>query len=214
MGQLSSKRIVLLIVCMALAGILVLFKPVSHTQHKQTKLASALTSFNGWERDNVSKLDQPIIDALDLDDYINQSYSDGEDTIMLYVGYYYSAKKIGAAHDPMVCFPGQGWKISNSQTNQRVLASGQRVSYSVMTGELGQQKELITYWFQAHDKTNANTFSQKIALLWKKLRGQGEDNAFVRITIPIGSKPIKYYNDKTFQFIEAFYPVFHEFIIK
>ena len=177
-----------------------------------TKLASNFGSFEGWNKVGESTIDTPIIDALLLDDYVNQTYTDNEITLSLYIGYYYSAKKIGAAHDPMVCFPGQGWKISDKKTGQITLKSGHRISYSSMIGQLGQNRELITYWFQAYDKTNDNTFSQKVSLFVKKLMNQGEDNAFVRITIPIGSGTIEDCTKKTTAFIESFYPVFLKFV--
>ena len=72
-----------------------------------------------------------IVKALELDDYANQSYSDGKDTISLYIGYYFTAKKVGAAHDPLVCFPGQGWVVSDTQKDKIVLnpKPGNSVSY-------------------------------------------------------------------------------------
>ena len=212
MGQISSKRIVVLIVLMALTAIAINLRPVSSIKPKKESLESVISLSGRWIKLRSNKIDQPIIDALYLDDYINQTYTDNLDTVSLYIGYYYSAKKIGAAHDPMVCFPGQGWKISDKKTGQITLKSGHRISYSTMIGQLGQERELITYWFQSFDITNNNTFSQKISLFIKKLMNQGEDNAFVRITMPIGSKPIDEYNNKTIDFINSFYPVFIKYI--
>lgn len=213
MGQVSNKRIVLLIILMGLTGIAVHFKPESNIGHRETKLASVMASVKGWKFLGHSQMPQPIVDALYLDDYINFSFMDSEDRISLYIGYYYSAKKIGAAHDPLVCFPGQGWAISDKKNGQITLRSGYKVSYAMMTGQLGQDRELITYWFQSYDQTNDNTFSQKVSLFFKKLMDKGEENAFVRITIPIGTQPISHYHDKTFNFINAFYPIFLEYIL-
>ena len=197
---------------MILTATAIYMQPVSKIEPRKKTLESFISSADGWTKVRSNIIDQPIINALYLDDYINQTYTDNEDMISLYIGYYYSAKKIGAAHDPMVCFPGQGWKISDRKTGQITLKSGHHISYSMMIGQLGQERELITYWFQSYDKTNDNTFSQKVSLLLKKMMNKGEDNAFVRITIPIGSKSIDYYNEKTFDFINSFYPLFIKFI--
>jgi EpsI family protein len=197
---------------MILTTIVVHFKPSSKTETKQKKLESIVSSFTGWTKVSENRLDQIILDELRLDDFINQTYTDQEVRLSLYIGYYHSAGKIGAAHDPMVCFPGQGWKISDKRTGSLTLKNGERISYASMMGQLGQDRELITYWFQSYDKTNDNTFSQKVSLFVKKLMGHGEDNAFVRITLPIGSEPLSKYQEKTSEFIEVFYPIFLDFI--
>ncbi len=160
------------------------------------------------------ELGPKIVKALELDDYANHNYSDGNDTISLYIGYYLTSKKVGAAHDPLVCFPGQGWVVSDRQKAKIVLnpRPGNSISYSSMIVQRGSQKELIVYWFQSYDKTNPDTFSQKIASLWKKLLTQREDNAFVRISTPLGEKSLPECREAIFQFIRAFYPVFLDYI--
>ena len=60
-----------------------------------------------------------------------------------------------------------------------------------MQAELRQQKEIILYWFQSYDLANADTLSQKLSLLWKKTAGKKEDNAFVRITVPLEENSIE-----------------------
>ncbi len=213
MGQISTKRIWILLFFILITGLVIIQKHSQEIEGKDKKLENTLRQINGWTYRGNIPLDFNIIDSLNLDDYLNTRYSDGQDQLSLYIGYYFSAKKIGAAHDPMVCFPGQGWKISDKKTGDFNLESGNTIKYSMMTGQLGSQKELITYWFQSYDQTNSSTFSQKITLLWKKIMNKGEDNAFVRITISMGTRPVSEYKEKTFEFIQAFYPVFHEFII-
>lgn len=197
---------------MFMTASVIYLKPSTITHEKKKQLETITRSINGWNIVGDHKMDPLIEEELSLDDYIFKTYTDNEDKLTLYVGYYHSTKKIGAAHDPMVCFPGQGWKITDSKTGKLLLKDGQRINYSLMIGQLGQDRELITYWFQAYDKTNDNTFAQKVSLFINNLINQGEDNAFIRITIPIGSAPLSDYSIKTNKFIEAFYPVFLEYI--
>ncbi len=210
MGQINSKRIIILICCLLVTGIVIFFKPVSTISVKKTNLQSNLMAINGWDYLGSSSFDQKIVEALLLDDYVNSRYTDGEKTISLYIGYYASAKKIGAAHDPMVCFPGQGWKISNKSTGRFDLPSGEIIKYSTMFAELGQKKELIVYWFQSYDSTNSGTFSQKISLLFKKIFNQRENNAFVRITIPVENSQMVENKKTALNFIQNFYPEFEK----
>ena len=216
MGQICRKRVIVLVACFLATAILVYLKPESKASIKSSQLIDALSGIKSWQNRGFIPFDNKIIETLKLDDYVNLRYSDGKDIVSLYVGYYLSTKKVGAAHDPTVCFPGQGWILSEKSTGTLELATdpGTAIAYSMMIAELEQQKELLVYWFQSYDQTMPGTFGQKLSLFWKKLLGQGEDNAFVRITVPIGDQPIEEYRDTAFRFIQAFYPVFLEFVTK
>lgn len=216
MGQISQKRVIVLVACFLATAILVYLKPESKASIKSSQLIDTLSGIKGWQNRGFIPFDNKIIETLKLDDYVNLRYSDSKDIVSLYVGYYLSTKKVGAAHDPTVCFPGQGWILSEKSTGTLELATdpGTAIAYSMMIAELEQQKELLVYWFQSYDQTMPGTFGQKLSLFWKKLLGQGEDNAFVRITVPIGDQPIEEYRDTAFRFIQAFYPVFLEFVTK
>ena len=199
---------------MVITSIFIYSKPSSIAVEKNISLKQALADIHGWENNGFSPFDQKIVDALELDDYANQSYSNRTDLVSLYIGYYLTTKKVGAAHDPLVCFPGQGWVLSDKQTGELILnpKTNKSISYSSMVAQRGQQKELIIYWFQSYDQTNPDTFSQKITLLWEKNINHREDNAFVRITIPIGEKSISESQEIIFKFIKDFYPVFLEYV--
>lgn len=214
MGQTSKNRVIILIVCFMVTGILLYLKPEPEAAIKSVRLSEVLSNIKGWEYRGFIPFENKIIDALALDDYVNLKYSNGNDNVSLYIGYYLSVKKVGAAHDPMVCFPGQGWVLSNKTTGKLQLNPEieTSISYSMMTGRLGQQKELLVYWFQAYNLTMPDTFTQKLSLFWKKILNQGEDNAFVRITVPIGDRPVEEYKEVAFSFIRAFYPTFLDYV--
>ncbi len=207
-------KLIILIVCFALTSFFIYRTPSSTAVKKQVPLTEALADIKGWSRSGSMPLDLEILKALELDDYVNQYHSNGNDTISLYIGYYLTTKKVGAVHDPLVCFPGQGWVISDRQKGKIVLNSKlmESISYSSMIVQFGSQRQLVIYWFQSYDKTYPGTFSQKLGTLWSKISGKGEDNAFVRISTPIGDKTLPEAHETAFSFIRAFYPVFLQYI--
>ncbi|MCD4737207.1 MAG: EpsI family protein [Bacteroidales bacterium] len=196
---------------MVITSIFIYSKPSSITVEKNISLKQALANIHGWENNGFSPFDQKIVDALELDDYANQSYTKRQDIVSLYIGYYLTTKKVGAAHDPLVCFPGQGWSLSDKKAGELILTDSS-LSYSSMIVQRGQQKELVIYWFQSYDQANPDTLSQKISSLWGKIINNREDNAFVRITIPIGEKSISESQETIFKFIQDFYPVFLKYV--
>ena len=214
MGQISHRKIIILALCFVLTSVFVYWKAPSIAIEKNISLKQALADIYGWENNGFSSLDQKIVDALELDDYVNQSYTKRQDIVSLYIGYYLTTKKVGAAHDPLVCFPGQGWVLTDKKSGKLILnqETDSSLSYFSMIAQRGQQKELIIYWFQSYDQTNPDTLSQKISSLWGKILNNREDNAFVRITTPIGGKSISESQETIFKFIQDFYPVFLEYV--
>ena len=212
--QLHHRKVIILIICFALTSAFIYWQPSSKAVQKNIPLSQALSDIKGWKSDGSTPLDPRIVESLELDDYVNQTYSNGNNTVSLYIGYYLTTKKVGAAHDPLVCFPGQGWVLSNIKNEKLNLnpEPGGEVSYSTMLAQKSTEKALIIYWFQSSDKTNPDTLSQKIASLWKKISGQGEDNAFVRVSVPIESKSKQEAFFAGTNFIKAFYPVFLKYI--
>jgi EpsI family protein len=207
LAGVQPHKLVILIICFGLTSILIYRAPTSNPVKKQMPLAQALSNINGWAVNGNTPLNPNIIKALDLDDYVNHTYSNGNNTISLYIGYYLTTTKVGAAHSPLVCFPGQGWVLSNEK--QRAVAVGKRhIHVTSMAVNRGDARELVIYWFQAGNKTSPGTFLQKLHGLQNKLFEGREDNAFVRISAPLNNTSEKEAFALITDFIGAFYPRF------
>ena len=215
MGQVSTARITILIICFCLTSLLIYLKPAaSMNPEKQVPLSEALSEIPGWHMTEKDPVEEKVASALELDDYVNQTYSNGKSRVSLYIGYYLSSGKVGAAHSPLVCFPGQGWNLSKVTKGEITAGdSGMHVvNYSEMIAQRDQEEILIMYWFQSYDNTNPDTFKQKISLLLAKYLGKGEDNAFVRITIPLKENDVSESRLIGSEFIRSFYPVFLSYV--
>lgn len=216
MGSTIGKRIIILSCCFLLAGGFINFQPKAEDSNKTIRLTSALDSIKNWEAGQETLMDPRIVKELDLDDYIFRSYGNSNGSVTLYIGYYFSSKKVGAAHDPLVCFPGQGWAVGERTKGKVTINTtlNESVSYSVMLAERHSQRELIVYWFQSYDETNADTFSQKVSLFWKRTTQTRGDNAFVRVSTTLGDRTVEEGMEVINKFIKAFYPVFMTYVRK
>jgi EpsI family protein len=214
MGPTLYRKIIVLALLFGLASVFIYWDPSSRAAKKAKPLSQALLDIEGWNNNGVIPLEKEIVKALELDEYANQSYSNGRERVFLYIGYYLSKKKLGAAHDPLVCFPGQGWLTSGIKKGSLRVGTGVNgsISYSTMNVEKGLRKEFILYWYQSYDQTAANTFYQKLFSLQQRFLRQRGDNAFVRISIPVGDKSLDECRNIVTQFIQSFYPVFLKYI--
>lgn len=158
------------------------------------------------------KLEDSALNMLNLDDYLYVDYEGPKGKVNLYIGYYYTADKASAPHSPLVCYPSQGWKIEKQTSDLFVYADSYPINYDEIITSLGNQKELVLFWFQAHHHTNTQTVKNKIEIGYNKLMGNNEQNAFVRVSVSLEGTDIEQARKNAIDFINIFYPQFIHFI--
>lgn len=215
MGHPGIRKIIAVVGLFLLTSVLVYGKPKTASSIKSRSLNQVFVEVDGWKAGPHVPYDRAVVDKLGLDDYVNRVFIKDNKEISLYIGYYLTTTKVGAAHDPLVCFPGQGWDISDRAKGgiEAVDGGDTKVSYSTMTVERdGANKQVLLYWFQAYETANADTFSQKIAAMLHKVSGAGGDNAFVRLTCSTAEQSESECIETMQNFTKSFYPVFLEYI--
>jgi EpsI family protein len=216
MRKVSLVRVITLAILLTAAAITVHGRP-AHRGGGDVKpaLERAFADIPGWQTGDTFAMGDRIVDALKLDDHLFRSFRKGGEPVTLYIGYYRTAGKVGAAHDPLVCFSGQGWQIGKRASGSFTLTGAKNltIDYSSMIAERQGERELIVYWFQTNGETSAGTLSQKVAMFRDRLSGNGEENAFVRITAPIEGNSEATARRRIFGFMENFYPAFHRYVV-
>jgi EpsI family protein len=215
MRAIKPARLIVLSVLLALAALGANgFAPRNPVAVAKPPLNSVFRNIGSWQCTQTLAMDEKIVKALDLDDFLYQAYQRDNGELSLYVGYYHSAKKVGAAHDPLVCFQGQGWTIGQRDSGTYRLAKHPEfaIPYSSMVADLQGTKQVIVYWFQVNGKATANTHAQKFAMLLDKIAGKGGDNAFVRLSAPVGAGAPEAARERIFRFVDDFYPDFVRYV--
>ena len=149
--------------------------------------------------------------SLLLDDYLYRNYVNGDRVVSLYIGYYLTTQKVGAAHSPLVCFPGQGWMLSKAQSLTVATSRGD-IQLEKMIAAKGGHRELLLYWFQSYDRSSSGTLMQKVNNFLSRFQDNREDNAFVRVTVPLSGAPENDALKDGIDFIKAFYPTFLSYV--
>lgn len=212
MGPFCRRRLTALAICFVLAA-LVANRPVQgEVRAKPLPLAEALARVDGWRLVGQNPLGPEVVAELRLDDYAFLTYARGGDQVSLYIGYYFTAAKVGAPHHPLVCFTGQGWELSEVDRTEFRLADGRRLPVAVMSAGRDQERQYIAYWFQAQEETAPGPFAQKLSLTRQRLLHGGEESAFVRISLPAGERNEEECRRTAEEFVRAFYPAFLSYI--
>lgn len=211
MGKKSVIQIVLLIGMFGVTSVIIHLKAsmLSSSGMDLDKIDFQIDG--GWTLNAEASFNSIITQALALDDYVNLIYSKNGRNITLYVGYYGSLTKVGAAHSPLVCVPGQGWAIIN--TDSVIFSVGdKKIDAHAIQAEKNGQKRLIVYWYQVYDKTFSGTLKQKLYGFFAKTFYGNEKNAFVQITSAINTDAEENTFELTRDFLNHFYPRFFLFM--
>jgi len=151
------------------------------------------TEVGGWTGEKT-RMDQKYVEALKLDDYLLADFQNPlGDSVNLYVAYYGSQRKGASVHSPKTCLPGGGWQLKEfaQRTVDGVELAGQplRVNRSVI--QMGDERQLVYYWFQQRGRLMTNEYLVKWFLFWDALTKNRTDGSLVRLTtaLDIGEDP-------------------------
>lgn len=145
------------------------------------------TQFDEWTG-RRSAIDRIYLDALKLDDYINADFVRSQrEGVNFYVAWYNSQEPGRSAHSPRSCLPGGGWRIT--ALSQIDIPGAQAAGGVLRTNraqiELGNQKQLVYYWFQQRGRIITNEYLVKWYLFWDSLTRGRSDGALVRLVTPV-----------------------------
>jgi EpsI family protein len=108
--------------------------------------------------------------------------------IGLWIAYYDQQVQGASTHSPRSCLPGGGWQIETLEEyavpGVRADGSARRVNRAVIA--MGDQRQLVYYWFAQRGRTVTNEFAVKWYIFWDGLTRNRTDGGLVRITTPVG----------------------------
>jgi EpsI family protein len=125
-----------------------------------------------------------------LDDYVLADYVNGDgDVVNFYVAYYDSQRKGEAVHSPRSCLPGGGWQMRDFGLRElkSVSINGKPLHVNRTLIELGNQRQLVYYWFQQRGRVIDSEFAVKWYLFWDALTRHRTDGALVRLITPLAA---------------------------
>jgi exosortase D (VPLPA-CTERM-specific) len=179
---------------MAACGVLVAFVVVALFIPRPAEIFPARATFSEFPmtladwRGHPEPLDGIYLDALKLDDYLMANFDDGAHApVNLYMAYYNSQRKGEAVHSPRSCLPGGGWQLRDfDQRNLTdVTIGGRPLRVNRTLIELGDQRQLVYYWFQQRGRIISNEFVVKWYLFWDALTRHRTDGGMVRLIVAL-----------------------------
>ena len=150
---------------------------------KRTDFSTFPLSVGEWQGKG-QRMEQIFVDTLKFDDYILADFANRRgDVVNFYVAYYGSQRKGQSAHSPRTCIPGGGWKIS-AITNPVIdgaTVAGHPLQVNRTLIQMGEERQLVYYWFQQRGRVINNEYMVKWYLFWDALTRNRTDGSLVRL---------------------------------
>lgn len=132
------------------------------------------------------------LDVLKTSDHLMGRYTRPADPmpVDLWIAYYDSQVKGASVHSPQSCLPGGGWNIESFEQVEipDVLADGGGLRVNRVEIGMGEERQLVYYWFAQRGRTVTNEFMVKWLIFWDGLRLNRTDGALVRLSTFVGDK--------------------------
>ena len=208
-----------LIACLCLAVLAIPAQASLVDREESVPSRESFTVFPLLHRDwygRENAIDDQIVDALHMSDYITVDYRRGIDAVPvnLYVAYYESQRKGSSIHSPRSCIPGGGWVIADHDVvSVSDVPGAPDMTVNQLVIENAGNKLLVHYWFDQRGRVINNEYLAKWFLFYDSLTLQRTDGALVRLMteVPMGQDMLQA-ESRLNTFMRDFYPILQKHV--
>jgi EpsI family protein len=142
-----------------------------------------------WSGTDVA-ISQDVLDVLGQGDFLLRVYQDDSGRspeVDLFLAYFPSQRAGDTIHSPKNCLPGAGW--SPIEAGRISISSPGRAPFPANRYIIakGVERQLVLYWYWAHDRAVASEYLAKFYLVADSIRMNRSDGSLVRVTTPLRS---------------------------
>jgi EpsI family protein len=159
----------------------------AHTSSEVFPTRQALKSFPATLGDREGTdiaLDPEVLAVLGPGDFLLRDYRGDADesAIDLFIAYFASQRTGDTIHSPKNCLPGAGWMPVENRRITLSLAGHQPFPANRYVIAKGDTREIVLYWYWAHDRGVASEYWAKYYLVADSIRMNRSDGALVRLS--------------------------------
>ncbi|HEY1400115.1 MAG TPA: EpsI family protein [Terriglobales bacterium] len=185
----SSLRFMVVVFVLAATALLLRARPNNEVFPPRTPLSSLPTQLGEWVGEDIS-IDQQTLDILGAGEFLNRNFAkpgEPQNWVDLLIAYFPSQKAGDTIHTPNHCLLGAGWVPLRREVVQLPRADGTSfpANRAVWVTPKAGERELVIYWFQAHDRVVASEYWSKYYLVADSIRMNRSDGALVRLITPM-----------------------------
>lgn len=149
-------------------------------------LASFPLEMQGWNSTTL-ELDRETREVLGPGDFLLRQYSSETRPrpVTLFIAYFATQSTGDAIHSPKNCLPGSGWAPVQADRIEVNVPGHSPFSANRYVIAKGEQRELVLYWYWAHDRGVASEYAAKFYLVEDSIRMHRSDGSLIRLSTPL-----------------------------
>ena len=150
-------------------------------------LASFPGSFAAWTLAQDIPLSKEVLEVLGAGEFLLRDYRDESRRahVILFIAYFPSQRTGDTIHSPQNCLPGAGW--SPVRADRITISAPGHAPFSAnrYLVSKAEKRQLVLYWYWAHDRGVASEYAAKFYLVADSIRMHRTDGALIRISTSI-----------------------------
>ncbi len=146
-------------------------------------LSSFPQVFDGWTSTDMP-ISKDVLDILGPGDFLLRGYrhSGSNADIDLFIAYFPSQRSGDTIHSPKHCLPGSGWTPIQSDRIAVAVAGQAPFLANRYLISKGEDRQLVLYWYWAHNRAVASEYSAKFYLVADSIRMHRTDGSMIRVS--------------------------------
>jgi EpsI family protein len=179
-----NSRFAIVALVLLAAAILLQASNRSEVLPPHLPLGSFPSHLENWDGSDLA-IPKEVLDVLGKGDFLLREYqnkSAAEPDVNLFLAFFPSQRAGDTIHSPKHCLPGAGWyPIESSRT---MLSFPDHTPFQVNRYVIakGTDRELVLYWYWAHNRAVASEYWAKFYLVDDSIRLHRSDGSLVRVT--------------------------------
>ena len=179
-------RFMVIIALLLSTGLLLQARSRQEIIPPRKSLAELPYNLGTWTGTDIS-IDADTLRVLGPGDFLLREYDNStavDAPVDLFIAYFPSQRTGDTIHSPKHCLPGAGWhpvsatKVSLSFPGRDPFPANR---YLIARGG---DRQLVVYWYQAHDREVASEYWAKFYLIADAIRMNRSDGSLVRLSTP------------------------------
>ncbi len=131
-------------------------------------------------------IDKDQLEVLGKGEFLHRAYDDGERPFIdLFIAFYPSQRTGETPHSPQNCLPGSGWAPRENTRIYLQMPGHPPFPVNRYIIAKGDSRELVLYWFWAHNRGVASEYWNKFYLVSDSIRMNRSDGSLIRIISPV-----------------------------
>ena len=149
-------------------------------------LSSFPRTLDGWNSNDL-QITPDVLEVLGPGDFLLRNYRDpnGRGDLSLFIAYFPSQRAGDTIHSPKNCLPGAGWAPVQADRVPLDVAGHARFQANRYLIAKGDDRQLVLYWYWAHNRAVASEYAAKFYLVTDSIRMHRTDGSLVRLSMPL-----------------------------